>query len=129
MTVELACWPRILESTQLQIPRGKPYSQHLPGAGLAPGPFDFPIPNSGSNPCPSPYVFHPRGSTTAPRKTTTLEKSSQMAKTKGRFTIISKGGGGGGGFKAAPNTTLVMAAASVPFSFTSTKSFCTTPIR
>ncbi len=40
-----------------------------------------------------------RGSTTAARKTTTPERSSQMAKTKGRFTIISKGGGGGGGFK------------------------------
>src|SRR6266567_1349874 len=70
-----------------------------------------------------------RGLTTAARKTTAPEKSSQIAKTKGRFTIISKGGGGGGGFKAAPHISIDTAAASVPFSLTSTKSCCITPIR
>src|SRR5260370_23304445 len=70
-----------------------------------------------------------RGSTTAARKTTTPEKSSQIAKTKGRFTIISKGGGGGAGSKAAPHISIDTAAASVPFSLTSTKSCCITPIR
>src|SRR5229473_3050467 len=70
-----------------------------------------------------------RGLTTAARKTTTPEKSSQMAKTKGRFTIISKGGGGGSSIIAEPSICVVTAAASVPFSLTSTKSFCITPIR
>src|SRR5260370_37301460 len=70
-----------------------------------------------------------RGSTTPPRKTTTPEKSSQIANTKGRFTIITNGGGGGSSIIAAPHMIVVTAAASVPFSLTSTKSFFITPIK